>query len=186
LYAQNGYVLTIDGGRIEGFLKVQRSFETGELEIELWRNKKDKNPLVYDLYQLQEYGIKKDTFLILTNFYPFEDQPTHFDVLEAKILIRGKIDLLRIDHSYTTSYSTMMGGGLIPAAIDLIMENYDGPIMILNSDSKGLTRVANYKKKEFVNSVNEFFEDDFSLMKKIIAGEYKFKDLKKIVLEYNQ
>ncbi len=185
--AQNGYVKLLSNLTINGFIKQNRSIETGELEIEVWLTKKDKTPKTYRLSDITEYAIKKDTFRILTNFYPFEDNDLHFDIVRAKIIQKGKVDLLILNPDITLTFSNAMGGGLIPALIDenLSNYNYNGSIFILSCESKNLLGSVSHQKDEFVNTMKKYFNDDYNLMKKIIDREYKFKHLKTIVKKYN-
>lgn len=184
-YGQNGYVKHVSNSTINGFIRQNRSIKTGELEIEVWLTKKDKNPKSYSLSELTEYAIKKDTFLILADFYPFEGKDLHFDFVPARIIESGKVDLFIISQSNYPTLSQVMGGGLIPALIDESLGNYNGPLFILRSKSKNLIGGVSNQKDEFVYSVNDYFKDNFNLMKKIINRDYKFKDLKTIVKEYN-
>lgn len=91
--AQNGYVITKNDDLIEGYIKYQRNYQDGHLEIEIWKTKGDRNPKKYSLVNIKEYGIKRDTFRIVTEFYPFIGEATYIPCIELKLIHRGKVNL---------------------------------------------------------------------------------------------
>jgi hypothetical protein len=91
-YSQKGYIITQSDSLKIGFLKYQRN-DKSQLEIELWETKRDKNPKKYLLSELNEYAIKKDTFRVFTNVYPYKGESLFFDILELRIIKKGKLNL---------------------------------------------------------------------------------------------
>jgi hypothetical protein len=75
--------------------------------LELWRSKKDKNPLKILLNNVQEYAINKDTFRILRNFKLYEDRDDYFDFIETKVISKGKVNLFIVDN-YRNKIRQMM------------------------------------------------------------------------------
>jgi hypothetical protein len=99
---QNGYVKLIDSdSTMFGFIK---RLTPG---LELWRSKKDKNPLKILLNNVQEYAINKDTFRILRNFKLYEDRDDYFDFIETKVISKGKVNLFIVDN-YRNKIRQMM------------------------------------------------------------------------------
>jgi hypothetical protein len=92
--AQNGYLKLVDDGSVlVGYLKYYTNHLNGQAGIELWKTKTDRDPLQFPKTEIFEYAIKKDTIPIIQNFRPFENTPTYFDLVEAKIISRGKVNL---------------------------------------------------------------------------------------------
>lgn len=119
LNAQNGYVITKDDSVFTGFLHYQLVFgTTNEFEIELQKFKKDKKPRRFHLESLKEFAYKKDTFAVLTNFYPFLDRNLFIELIKIKLVERGHITLYwsnEIEES-TYSYNMSSQGFLMPTS----------------------------------------------------------------------
>jgi hypothetical protein len=184
LFGQKGYVKLENGSILSGYLRFQINRNNGEREIELWKTKKDKSPEVYSYYDLIEYGYKKDTFRILKNFYPYEDKDKpYFSCIEAKVICRGKIDLLLLNNDSEFKVTSITGGGLIPAIVDQSLGNTGIMYVLFDNSSNYASAVRN--KDEFYASVKDFIEDDYSLLRSIYQKELKYKDIRKIVEMYN-
>ena len=93
LVAQNGYVKLDNDSTIIGYLKYYTSIKDGHPGIEVWKTKKDKEPRRIPKWKIHEYAIKKDTFRVLTQFKPFHDTPTYFELVEATLKSSGKVNL---------------------------------------------------------------------------------------------
>ena len=59
LFAQNGYVRLGNDSTIIGYLKYYTSIKDGHPGIEVWRTKKDKEPIRIPKWQIDEYAIKR-------------------------------------------------------------------------------------------------------------------------------
>lgn len=93
---QIGYVILNDGEKLQGYLKPYKSpanFETG---IECRKDKKDKSPIRISLSKIYEYSINNKTKRVLQDFKPFADRNIYFGLIEADLVSKGKIDLLRV------------------------------------------------------------------------------------------
>lgn len=102
--SQNGFVKLRNDSVMKGYLKY--TFSDIGRGIEFWRSKKDKAPLRLRMSDVYEYAINDDTFRVLQNYKPFPDRDLHFDIVEANVLLRGKVDLmvhLRNSSLYTGS-----------------------------------------------------------------------------------
>src|SRR5688500_4635567 len=93
LFGQNGYVKFGSDSTVLGYLRYYVSIKDGHQGIELWRTKNDKDPLKIPKHVITEYAIKRDTFKILNQFKPFNDTETYFELVEAKLKSRGKVNL---------------------------------------------------------------------------------------------
>lgn len=119
LFGQNGYIHFGKDSIAEGYLKTYISFMDGRKVVELWKTKKDKNPLKISIRDINGYAIKKDTFKILKQFTPFHNSNLYFEVIEARLKLSGKINLYIIENLGSQSnISTYAGGGLVPALLD--------------------------------------------------------------------
>jgi len=124
LFGQNGYVKLRNDSTHLGYLRYYVSIKDGHQGIELWRTKRDKEPLKIPKQTIDEYAIKKDTFKVLHRFKPFHDTQTYFELVDAKLKSRGKINLYIIENYQNTNrVSTYTGGGLIPILIDESLGN---------------------------------------------------------------
>ncbi len=92
LWGQNGYVILKNDSTISGYLRYYTSINDGHQGIELWRTKKDKDPLKISRQTINEYAIKKDTFKVLHHFVPFQGDKTYFEIVDAKLMARGKVN----------------------------------------------------------------------------------------------
>ena len=185
LAAQNGYVILSErDAAIVGYLKYFHAISDGQQGIEVWKTKKDKDPLQLKMSQIFEYAIKKDTFRVLHNFKPFSRTSTYFDIVEAEIIARGKVNLLLIrNYQNPSRVSTYTGGGLIPAIIDETMGNYS--YMYLLEDPSGYLRAVPPKDEQLKDALLDFFPEDY--LKKYGAAKQtiRYKDLPDLVSAYN-
>lgn len=94
VHAQNGYIITNEDSVKIGYLKLSHSNEPScPYNITLYLHKKDKNPIIYSLKSLKSYAYKKDTFLILKDYYVFGLQKYYKEVLILKQTMGGSIKL---------------------------------------------------------------------------------------------
>lgn len=185
LTAQNGYVILNESDEvIVGYLKYFHAVADGQQGIEVWKTKKDKDPLRVPMNRIFEYAIRKDTFRILQNFKPFPESSTYFAVAEAEIVVRGKINLLLIrNYQNPSRVSTYTGGGLIPAIIDESMGNYS--YMYLLEDGTGYIRAVSPKDKQLGDALLDFFPKEFLDKSAPPSGAFKYKDLLQLVKGYD-
>lgn len=118
VFAQNGYVKLDNDSTVVGFLKYYVSIKDGHQGIELWRTKNDNEPLKIPRWKIDEYAIKSDTFKVLRQFRPFQENETYFEMVDAKLKSRGKVNLYIIENYQNANrVSTYTMGGLIPGVI---------------------------------------------------------------------
>jgi hypothetical protein len=185
LFAQNGYVKLDNGSMITGYLKHYRSIKDGHPGIEVWRSKKDKEPLKIAKWKIDEYAIKKDTFRVLTQFRPFHDTPTYFELVEAKLKSSGKISLFIIsNYQNANRVSTYTGGGVIPALIDESLGNHTFMYLIEDKET-GFLKALPSKKNKLMESLLEFFPQDYITRYAEIKGEINYRSLPDLVNLYN-
>lgn len=191
LQAQNGYVKIDEDSTIVGFLRNYISVKDGEHGIEVWRTKTDKNPLRIPKRAIIEYAIKKDTFKVLHQFTPFSDHGNYFELAEAKLKSKGKVNLYIIkDHDGPGTVSSHTGGGLIPAIIDESLGNpqrYQSVIYILE-DKSGYLKALPSKEEELKEILMEFFPDRYITKYaevKAKKGKITYKSVPDLVQLYN-
>lgn len=183
---QNGYVILNESDSIiTGYLKSFRAVSNGEDGIEVWRNKRDKSPLKVLKSQLFEYAIKDDTFRVFQEYKPFHTTDTYFDVVDAKLISRGKINLFIIEHYVNHQrISTYTGGGLIPAIIDANMGNFDY-MYILEHNTTGNLRALSSKRETLWETLRDFFPDQYLIKYEEVKGPIKYQTIPALVKLYN-
>lgn len=185
LSAQNGYVKLKNDSVIIGYVKYYTTISEGQQGFEIWKTKKDKNPLRILKTSVWEYAIKKDTFRILQNFRPFEETNTYFDLVEAKLISRGKVDLYVIENYQNSNrISTYTGGGLIPAIIDESMGNFTYMYVVENSKS-GYLRGLSSKKEKLMETLRDFFPDQYLEKYNELKEKITYKTIPSLVKLYN-
>jgi hypothetical protein len=184
--AQNGYVIKADDGSVMvGYLKYFTDIANGQQGIEIWRHKRDKAPVQLAKSEIREYAIKKDTVRVIQNFRPFDNTQTYFDLVEAKIVSRGKVALLVIQNFQNPSrISTYTGGGIVPAIIDASMGNVSY-MYVLENESTGYLRALSTKKEALLEGLRDFFPDDYLLKYEVAGEEIKYKGVPGLVKLYN-
>lgn len=185
VFAQNGYVKLDNGATMIGYLKHYTSVKDGHPGIELWRTKKDRDPLRIPKWQIDEYAIKKDTFRVLTQFRPFHDTQTYFELVEARLKSSGKVNLYIIpNYQNADRVSTYTGGGLIPALIDESLGNHTFMYLIEDS-ATGFLKAIPSKKDKLKESLLDFFPEQYLTKYAEVKGEINYKSLPELVNLYN-
>lgn len=184
--AQNGYVkLAGDNSVIVGYLKYFTDVSSGQQGIEVWRSKRDKAPLQLSKTVVHEYAIKKDTLRVIQNFRPFDHSQTYFDLAEANILSRGKVNSLVIKNYQNPSrISTYTGGGLVPAILDASMGNVTY-MYVLENNSTGYLRALSTKREALLEALRDFFPDEYLAKYEQSEQEIKYKSIPELVKFYN-
>jgi hypothetical protein len=184
-FGQNGYIKLDNDSTIVGYLRYYVSFMDGHQGIELWRTKKDKEPLKIPKQTINEYAIKKDTFKVLHQFKPFQDTQTYFELVDAKLKSRGKVNLYIIEnYNNTNRVSTYTGGGLIPAIIDESLGNYTY-MYILEDKTTGFLKALPSKKEKLKESLMDFFPEKYVVKYDQVKGEINYKSIPDLVKLYN-
>lgn len=174
--AQNGYIITRNDERIIGYLKYQRNYLDGHPEIELWKTKRDENPKKYAMVNIQEYGIKKDTFKIVTEFYPFKEEATYIPYIELKLLNRGKVNLYVTNELNGRTWSAPGAGGSMVSYQSrektYILEDQYGEIIAI--DREKMTEDLSY------------FLDYNKYARKLTSERFKYKQIPELIELYNK
>lgn len=181
--AQNGYVITNTDSLIEGFLKYKRSFETKKFEIELWRTKKDKNPLHYSLTSIKEYAIKKDTFRVVQNFHPFPDEDLLIDVLELSLIVRGKLSLYSTLELKNDHYPIKIHTGSAPMAPSMHYYDKEKLITYIIEDDNG--NIVALDRNGFDTTLNRFLDYE-KYARKVRSKKFRYKDIPELIRFYNK
>ena len=185
LFGQNGYIKIGDDSTLVGYLRYYVSSKDGHQGIELWRTKKDKAPLKIPKRLITEYAIKRDTFRILHQFKPFHDTQTYFELLEAKLQTRGKVNLYIIENYQNANrVSTYTGGGIIPAIIDESLGNYSY-FYILEDSKTGFLKAIPSKNKNLKEALMDFFPEKYITKYDEVKGELKYRSVPDLVKLYN-
>jgi hypothetical protein len=172
---QNGYIkLKNDSIRV-GYLRSYVSFEDGHQGIELWRTKSDKKPLKIPKHDIDEYAIKKDTFRVLRNFKPFQDSKEYFEMVDAKLQARGKINLYVIENYKTTTTVTPTGGTM----------SYGFDLYVLEDIETGIIKGLPFKKEKLVESLIEFFPEKYVSKYTSVKGKITHKSVPDLVRLFN-
>jgi hypothetical protein len=185
LFGQNGYIKLDNDSTLVGYLRYYVSIKDGHQGIELWRTKKDKQPLKIPKRTINEYAIKKDTFKVLHQFKPFHDTQTYFELVEAKLKSSGKVNLYIIENYQNVNrVSIYTGGGLIPAVIDVSLGNHSY-MYILEDKEMGFLKALPSKKQKLKESLMEFFPEKYIIKYDEVKGEIDYKSIPDLVKLYN-
>jgi hypothetical protein len=185
-FGQNGYVRLLKNDSIlTGFIRQYISVSDGEPGIELWKTKKDKDPIRLLKSTITEYALNKDTIKVLHNFAPFENSSVNYSVVDANFLSRGKINLLIIkNYRNNQRISNYTGGGLIPALIDEMAGNYTY-LYLLENPSSGYLRALPSKKEKLRDLLSDFFPERYIELYNEKKGIVSYKNIKEFVTLYN-
>lgn len=190
LFAQNGYLITENGEKKEGYLRYQISSENGQHEIEYWETFKDKNPKHYTLTDLKEYAIRKDTFKILKGFYPFRESETGIEMIKVSVELRGKINV------YSGSITSWQDGKVIHYTYDG-SEIGGAPKSLVGygkyqnteqywilEDEKGMIALSRDKP---ISDLIFFLKDENFIQSRIAKSKkFKYKKVIDLIEEYNK
>jgi len=173
----NGYVITDQNVMIKGELKMLKDAQGRKISI---NDGKSYFIRTFYILDLKSYAYKKDTFMILNAFHPFEGDDYLAEGVEAKVLIsKGKLKLYYGElPEYRTSVTTMLSpNGVIGAG-----QRKRESIYIIH-DNESLYGVSS--GDNFIKSVSVPLGDDAALMKRIKNKELKYKDIVEIITLYN-
>jgi len=174
----NGYVITDQNVIIKGELKMLKDAQGRKISI---NDGKSYFIRTFYILDLKSYAYKKDTFMILNAFHPFEGNDYLAEGVEAKVLIsKGKLKLYYGKlPEYRTSVSAMPapGGGFTG-----VVQKTSESIYIIH-DNESLYGVSG--GDNFIKSVSVPLGDDAALMKRIKNKELKYKDIVEIITLYN-
>jgi hypothetical protein len=185
LYAQNGYIKWGDDSMRVGYLRTYVALKNGQQGIELWRTKKDKLPLKIPKAKISEYAIKKDTFKVLHQYKPFPNRSIYFELVDAKLKVSGKVNLYIIENFHNANrVSNYTVGGLIPAIIDEGMGNFTF-LYILEDRKTGFIKAMSSRKEELMESLLDFFPENYIIKYGSVKGEIKYRSLPEVVKLYN-
>ena len=183
LWGQNGYVRLENDSIVRGYLRYYTPINDVNRGIEVWRTKKDKNPLKIPRYIVSEYAIEKDTFKVFHRFRPFEKGNTYFEVADAKLRVSGKVNLYFIDNTQN-NVSTYTGGGLLPGLLDENIGNQPY-IYVLEDKATGFYKALPSKKEKLKEALMEVFPERYVIRYGEVKGEIKYKSIPALVELYN-
>ena len=189
---QNGYVCLKSGdSTIVGYVRRYKPEVAGAEGIEVWRDKKDRQPLRIPKTAIAEFAINTDTFRILHQFRPFQEVQAFYEYIEAKIVSRGRVTLLVItNYPDPGSVSNYTGGGIIPEVIDHTTGASLKKVMGFHSkmyvleDTNGRDAVAP-DKAALKETLLDYFPDRFVEKYFSKFGEVTYKTLDDMVRFYN-
>ena len=185
LFGQNGYIKLDNDSTLVGYLRYYVAIKDGHQGIELWRTKKDREPLKIPKRTINEYAIKKDTFKVLHQFKPFHDSQTYFELVDAKLKSRGKVNLYVVENYQNVNrVSTYTEGGLIPAIIDESLGNHTY-MYILEDKETGFLKALPSKKEKLKESLMDFFPEKYIIKYDEVRGELNYKSIPDLVKLYN-
>jgi hypothetical protein len=185
--AQNGYVKLGNDSLIVGYVRLV--FLNGQLAMEVWRTKYDKSPRRIPKSAIAEYAIKKDTFQVLHNFTVFPELKhpvsfeNYYDVLNAKTLSRGKVNLLGI---VLQKRNTNYHAGIAGAAVNIYVGSYSLPTYLLEDPSTGYVKALSRNNEKFHQTLLEFFPEKYITRYEEVNGPLKYKMIPAVVKLYNK
>jgi hypothetical protein len=96
--AQRGFVKMTNDSILTGYIRPY-SKPTGERGYEVWKTKTDKNPIQIPRARIRKFCIKKDTFLVLNQYRPLQDERFYVRSLDIKPIEKGKVNLYRLEYT---------------------------------------------------------------------------------------
>jgi len=166
ILAQQGYVINEADSTFSGYVRSYRSPVDGEEGIEVWKTKNDKNPRKFPRESIVEYAIKKDTFRVFHQYRPFPDKELFFEIMEARVLMHGKVNLYEITYSQkSTSVYVTMGiiGGALGGAIGGGVVSGSRPVKayVLEHKKTGFLEALPRTKDKLEESLKNFFPEGY-------------------------
>jgi hypothetical protein len=184
---QNGYIKMANRStRAVGYIKYVTSKTNGEILLEFWKTKKDKSPTRVNRKDVLEYAIKNDTFRIYKNFYPFPSGIFYYEILEAKVVETGRLDLMRIINN-ANPVNMFIGavdkGHFQFGRFDFSMHTY----FYLIDDHVHELPVVIFPENDLFNlAVKQFFSDETIEQFLRENNRLKYVDLEKLVMLHNK
>lgn len=175
----NGLVITEDNSVIRGYLMFSVGTREQGTKIKLLKKPND-NPQIFYTLELKGYVYKKDTFKIIQNLQPYQDDNKVIKKAEARIAERGKLVLYEIPEIYYSNmpiYSGTQGG---TSSMVTINKNF----IYVIQNAKG--EMIGIKKDNFIETTREILFDAPDILQKIQNKDLKFRDLELIIKDYNQ
>ena len=175
----NGLVITKDNLIIKGYLKLSVGTIDKGTKITLSKRPNDKPQIFYTL-DLKGYVYKGDTFRIIHNLQPYLDDNRIIEKAEARIAQNGKLILYEIPETYYSTIPISTGGPVGTTSMTMINKSF----IYVISNTKG--ELIGVKKDNFNNEMHNLLLDAPDMLERIENRVLKFKDIEKIVKEYNQ
>ncbi len=191
-FAQNGKVTLRNDSTFTGYLKIYTSPKDGHQGIEFWRTKKDKNPRKIPKSQISEYTINKQTYKIFHQYKPFASESGFFELVEAKVVSQGKVNLYQIA-DYSKQYSAAQIGGAIAVGVvsglltggyTFVLLGSEQDLYVLD-DNKGYMQAMPAERKLLNEGLKEFFPERYLIRYEQEKGKIKYGKLVALVKLYN-
>ena len=174
----NGLVITHDNVVVNGYLKFEAATRSQGRKILLLKKPTD-NPQIFYTHELKGYVYKNDTFRIIHNLQPFLDENKVIERAEARIAQKGKLILYEIPEIYYTHIFLGPSTPGIPGQVPIAYETFISVIQ----NSRG--ELIGIKKENFKEEMHRLLSDAPDILERIDNKVLKFRDLEKIVKEYN-
>jgi hypothetical protein len=189
-FAQNGYVKFDKDSVLTGFIRMYTAPGNKKEFLEFWKTKNDRQPIRIDRRDIVEYAIRKDTFHVLRNFQPFPSEDIFFEVVDARIIRNGRIQLLKMKNPYYRTDHIVAGGlagGVVVAVSVSLMDKVTNVpyILALREPSNGYIRAVPKKAELFDEVMSDFFSEKAITSFVKNKEELKFRTLVEFVDYYN-
>lgn len=191
---QRGYLKTKDDSLLVGFVRIIGTDPHRGYKLIYAKQKKDK-PKTFFSYELAEFAIKEDTFSVLRNFYPFEnDEELYIEQLNVLRISKGKLSVYKgTIEKYSKSVFDSYGlVGAIGYSTDIsrvnprvVMPLYSGLNVLFVKDDYGSVFGIKKNQKDFISTMTRILEKDRDLVYRVQSGEFEIKDIVKVTSIYN-
>jgi hypothetical protein len=185
----DGFVITESDSIFKGYMRIVSGGENGTKFL-VTKNKK-KKPREFFSNELKYYAYKKDTFIYLRNFYPFENADYAVDILEAKVLIsNGRLKLYSStiipNKKDPNGVLVTMPGGTRNGFSSPISHTYATPetIFIVKNQDGELIGIRK-NNEDFIRAMEFIIGDNIDLINKVKTKILRFADMKQIITTYN-
>jgi hypothetical protein len=173
--AQNGYIKFSKHQKVEGYVSIHKSEKANEHQVEIKLDKNDTIPKRYHKRDIHEYAINSDTFRILKKFYPYDIEAVYYELIDAKVLVSGKVSLLQVHNSYTNLDKGMFSAyhGASPSQVPYFY--------VLEDEENDYHQAVPSRKEKFRGAVAEFFNEEVIAEYEKLHGTLHYKDIEKFV-----
>ncbi len=180
----NGYVVTLDSMIIKGYLKYDVGVKGKGVKINLYK-KPNERPQEFYTLELLGYVFRKDTFEIINNVHPKKvgsPRWKKFEAgkIEAIVLSRGKLVLYKIPEEYVQELISYDKPSTFSPQRFVAYKYFVYAIMDVEGE------IIYIESKDFIEKMPPVIEGAPDLVTRIKNKELKFKDMERIVKEYNR
>ncbi len=181
---QPGRYYTQKNERINGLLshRVYKSKKDEPSNLILFKKDKDSKEVEITIHQAKAFVVDEDSFAIVHGFFSngyHYNQGRYFTEDFAKVTKKGRINLY-IHYCDVTAVSSGVGTGFVPYVIP-----HEKTVKTYLIGKAGGYTISAINQNNFKDRMESLLFDDAEMLEKLKMRKYKFKDLEKLIDDYN-